>query len=137
MLHCLHGDAMALFKGYGVAVKGVFDTGVADSLALSRHSGANRGLGTVLTDWLGDEVVKLTYKGGFTHEPGIWDRRPLTQRMFVYAYEDVTYCNRLYRRLRTELQQQGLLELTFLLSQQRAPPYTCLLYTSTSPRDKD
>ena len=124
VLHCLHGDAMALFKGYGVAVEGVFDTGVADSLALSRHSGANRGLGTVLTDWLGDEVVKLTYKGGFTHEPGIWDRRPLTQRMFVYAYEDVTYCNRLYRRLRTELQQQGLLDLTFLLSHQRAPPYT-------------
>ena len=94
VLHCLHVDAMALFKGYGVTVEGVFDMGVADSLALSGHSGANRGLGTVFTDWLGDEVVKLTYKGGFTHEPGIWDRRPLTWRMFVYAYEDVTYCNR-------------------------------------------
>ena len=41
VLHCLHVDAMALFKGYGVTVEGVFDMGVADSLALSGHSGAN------------------------------------------------------------------------------------------------
>ena len=124
ILHCLHGDAMALFKGYDVMLEGVFDTGLADAVALGKNSGSNRGLGVVLTDWLGADVVRLTYKGGFEHEPGIWDQRPLTKRMFIYAFEDVTYCNRLYQRLRSVLQQQGLLELVFQLSRQRAPPYT-------------
>lgn len=132
ILHCLHGDAMALFKGYDVMLEGVFDTAVADAVALSKNAGSNRGLGAVLTDWVGADVVRLTYKGGFEHVPGLWDQRPLTKRMFIYAYEDVTYCNRLYRRLKSVLQQQGLLELVFQLSRQRAPPFT--LKQSPKPR---
>eukprot|EP00966_Prymnesium_polylepis_P253806 5865981-Prymnesium_polylepis.1 len=47
---------------------------------------------------------------------------PLPPHLFVYAYEDVLFCNLLYETLAAELESQGLLELTFALSQQRSVP---------------
>ena len=41
----------------------------------------------------------------------MFEARPLPYYLFVYAYEDVTFCNRLYWRLREELQQHDLWEL--------------------------
>lgn len=122
VLHCCYGDAAALGDEYGIELQGIFDTGVADCLALDRHAGKPRGLGLVLRDWLGATNVQLTYKGTLVHEPGLWYRRPITHRLFTYAYEDVTYCNQLYRRLAAQVKSLGLYELTRALSQQRAPP---------------
>ena len=127
VLHCCYGDAAALFDEWGVTMRAVFDTSIADALVLSRHSGKPRGLGTVLKEWLGEQRVVLTYKGVLEHTPHLWDQRPLTVRLFTYAYEDVTYCNQLYERLSSLLRQQGMLELTFALSRQRCPPITLSL----------
>ena len=122
VLHCCYGDVGALFEGWGVLSRNVFDTSIGDAIALSRHPGKPRGLGVVLRDWLGEEQVRLTYKDTLEHSPTLFDTRPLTVRLFTYAYEDVTYCNQLYAQLRRALEQIGLLQLTFVLSQQRGPP---------------
>ena len=119
VFHCCYGDAAALFVEYGIELRGVFDTGIADCVALSRHPNKTRNLGVVISDWLG---VTLQCKGTFVHSDRVWDTRPLPEHMVVYAYEDVMHCNHLFRRMRATLQDQGLFELVCTLSQQRAPP---------------
>ena len=121
IFHCCYGDAAALFHEYGVVLQGIFDTGIADCIARAQHPQKARRLDRVLAHWLGDEVV-LSFKGQVQHEPGLWLIRPVTHPLFVYSFEDVTYCNRLATALRKQLQSQGLWELTLTLSQQRAPP---------------
>ena len=121
IFHCCYGDAAALFHEFGVVLQGVFDTGIADCLARSQHPQKARRLDRVLSYWLGDEVV-LSFKGQVQHEPGLWLIRPVTQRLFVYSYEDVKYCNRLATALRIQLQSLGLWDLMLTLSQQRVPP---------------
>ena len=122
VFHCCYGDASALYHEFSITLRGVFDTSIADCLALSRHPGKPRGLGTVIKEWLGDENVQLNQKGKVEHVPGLWLIRPLTWRLFEYAYEDVTYCNVLYAAQRAQLERLGLVQLTFALSLQRAPP---------------
>ena len=122
VFHCCYGDAAALFHEFKVTLKGVFDTGVADSVALAQHVNKARRLDTVIYHWLGDNSAHLQYKGKLVHSPGLWFQRPLGQRLFVYAYEDVVFCNALYVAQRNQLRAQGLLELTFALSAQRCPP---------------
>ena len=48
------------WQGCDVMLEGVFDTGLADAVALGKSSGSNHGLGVVLADWLGADVVRLT-----------------------------------------------------------------------------
>ena len=121
IFHCCYGDAAALFHEYGVVLRGIFDTGIADCIARAQHPQKARRLDRVLTYWLGEEVV-LSFKEQVQHEPGLWLTRPVTYPLFVYSFEDVTYCNRLATVLRTQLQSQGLWGLALTLSQQRAPP---------------
>ena len=73
VLHCCYGDVGALFEGWGVLSRNVFDTSIGDALALSRHPGKPRGLGVVLRDWLGEEQVRLTYKDTLEHSPTLFD----------------------------------------------------------------
>ena len=121
VFHCCYGDTAALYHNYGILVANVFDTGVADSLCMNRHANKPRGLGKVLIDWLGDTVVTLSYKGSMEWTDDLWEPRPLTPKLFVYSYEDVTYCNLLYLRLSAQLSELGLSDLCKQLSQQRAP----------------
>ncbi|MDC0525706.1 hypothetical protein OAO87_01810 [bacterium] len=122
IFHCCYGDATALYQCYGVTLRRVFDTAIADCVALSQNANKSRGLGKTLIAWLGPDVVKLHFKDVVEHTPDLWDQRPLSTKHFIYAYEDVTYCNQLYLRLYSVLSGLGLLELVFTLSQQRAPP---------------
>ena len=121
VFHCCYGDAAALFYEYGVVLQYILDTGIADCVARAQHPQKARRLDRVLTYWLGDAVI-LTFKGQVQHEPGLWLIRPVTEQLFVYAYEDVTYCNLLATSLRTTLQSQGLWDLVLTLSLQRTPP---------------
>ena len=57
----------------------------------------------------------MQYKGTLIHEVGLWERRPLTRRLFTYAYEDVTYCNQLYSAMKQSLEEVGLHELVLEL----------------------
>ena len=117
--HCMTGDANALYVEYDIQVKGSFDTGIADCLL--RGSGFNRmrGLGTVIHEFLD---VPLTLKDSFKHIPRMFSWRPLPYNYFLYAYEDVAYCNQLYLVMRTALAARNLLELSLAHSAQRAPP---------------
>lgn len=122
VFHCCWGDVAALYRGYNIITRCVFDTSIADSLCLRAHPNSQRGLASVLYDWLGRDVVSLTHKGSFVHTDDTWFTRPLPSSFFVYAYEDTLYLGRLYRRLSSHLRDLGSLDLCFSLSQQRAPP---------------
>jgi hypothetical protein len=122
VLHCCYGDAAAFFVEYNISLKGVFDTSVADSLLMGRKHNIARRLDKVAIDYLGSDAVEMQYKGVIEHSPDLWYRRPLTMKLFTYAYEDVVPCNRLYIALRTQLCQHNLYELCLCLSQHRAPP---------------
>ena len=130
VFHCMHGDVNSLFQAYGVTVCNVFDTGIADSVLRLRAS--PRGLESVLADYV---KCELTYKGDFVHSPGLFQARPLPPDHFVYAYEDVLYCNHLYLQLRKALQLRGFLEYVMTRSQQICPPYSldAALPTSKPP----
>ena len=121
VFHCGHGDLAALYYEFRITVQHVFDTGIADGVLIEQHANKSRNLGKVLRDWVGSSV-KLHVKGQLVHIDHMWEQRPLILRHFVYAYEDVTYCNRLYRRQRAALKDSGMLELVEALSQQRSPP---------------
>ena len=128
VFHCCYGDATALYQCYGISLRCVFDTAIADCVALAQNANKSRSLSKTLITWLGADVVNLHFKGIVEHTPDLWDQRPLSTRNFIYAYEDVTYCNRLYSRLCAVLREQGVLELVFALSQQRVPPVSLPRY---------
>ena len=129
VLHCCYGDAAALLQ-HGIRLQPVFDTGVADSILIGRHYNSPRDLGTVLLHWLGEQAVHLSHKGKLVFTERMFQERPLPAHLFVYAYEDVLYCNLLYTTLRAALEERGLLELTLALSQQRCTP-TYATFTPT------
>ena len=122
VLHCCYGDCATLYREYGIKVQHVFDTGLADCILRYRKVNNQRGLEKVLDSFLGADCVTMQYKGTLIHEVGLWERRPLTRRLFTYAYEDVTYCNQLYSAMKQSLEEVGLHELVLELSQLRAPP---------------
>ena len=121
VLHCYYGDAAALFHEFGIVLKYVLDTGLGDCFARGQATHKVRRLDRVVTHYLGESAC-MSLKGQIDHEQGLWLRRPLTRRLFVYAYEDVIYCNRLATVMRAQLVKMGLWELTLALSLQRAPP---------------
>ena len=126
VLHSCHGDSYALRKEHHLVMTGVFDTAIADSILTQRHPGSSRGLGLVLVDWLGDDVVHLTHKGKLVHVPFMFNVRPLLLEHFVYSAEDVEYCVMLYSKMRAALVESGFLELTETLSEDRCQPITQL-----------
>ena len=122
VFHCCGGDSTALQEEYSLTVHNIFDTGIADMLLARRPAAVMRNLETVIRHWLSESVdVQMTFKGTMQFVPGMFNRRPLSRKHFVYSYEDVTYCNRLYERMQRELRLQDLVELTQVLSQQRVP----------------
>ena len=123
VLHACHGDAYALRVEHRIFMAQVFDTAIADAILLYRHPGCSRGLGAVLTEWLGDAVVHLTHKGKLVHVPFMFNVRPLTLEHFVYSAEDVEYCVLLYNTLVAILRQRGFLELALTLSMDRCQPH--------------
>lgn len=124
VLHCCHGDAAALGYEYGIKLQHIFDTGLADVLLRRQGPFVLRNLETVLLDWLGASTVQMSFKGTLHHVPYMFEQRPLPLHIFIYAYEDVTFCNLLYRCLSSALRQNGIFELASTLSQQRAPHST-------------
>lgn len=120
VLHCCYGDTSSLYHEYGIHVRNILDTGLADCMLQRFQTNKARGLAVVLKDWLGD--VTLTHKGQITFEENIFLRRPIHPHLFVYAYEDVVFCGALYQRQVQELRKEGIHELACTLSQQRCPP---------------
>ena len=120
VLHCCHGDASSLFVQYGIKLSGAFDTGIGDAL-LAGHS-SNRGLSKVLRTYLSEEEATLTHKGSLVHVPELFAERPLPYNLFVYAYEDVTACNKLFWSQRRLLEERNLFELACALTDKRCPP---------------
>ena len=67
VVHSGGGDATALYAIYGVGLRNVFDTCIADTFL--RGARVSRGLGTVLEEWLG---VHRPEKKTFEHTDTIW-----------------------------------------------------------------
>ena len=122
VLHCCYGDASSLHIQFGIELTSVFDTSVADSLLMGRHFNSPRDLGTVLLHHLGEQAVHLTHKGKLVFFDRMFEQRPLPPHLFVYSYEDVLFCNELYRTMRAALLERDLMSLTMALSIQRCPP---------------
>jgi hypothetical protein len=122
VVHCCYGDAASLRIEHGIMLDGAFDTGVTDSVLRGASPNANRGLGTVLREWLSEAVVHLTHKGKLVHVPFMFNVRPLSLEHFVYSAEDVEYCIELFKVMRTALVRLGLLELVVTLSNDRCTP---------------
>ena len=122
ILHSGYGDSSALFLKYGINLRGIFDTSLADCVACSRSVARQRGLQETLVAWLGEQQGTLSHKGDVEHSRGLWNKRPLTKQRFEYAYEDVTLCTQVYRLQHAFLRKQDTLEYVFAGSQQRAPP---------------
>ena len=139
--HCCRGDASAIFGRFRILPAGWFDTSVADALVSDRHPFAPRSLGTVISAHL-PEVV-LDHKGTVVHEHDTWTRRPLTQKLFEYAYQDVSFCISLYLVLCQKLEERcfsdlplaaggntisstarHFIDLSFMLTTVSIPPYT-------------
>jgi hypothetical protein len=120
VLHCSYGDAGTLFTEYDIRMQGVFDTGVADCVLRRVGLNRQRKLDTVIDSFL--EGAAMTHKSTFKHIPHMFATRPLPKEYFEYAYEDVIHCNRLYKAMKTRLQEHGLFELVLRLSALRSPP---------------
>ena len=121
VLHCCCGDASALWVEYGVKLRHIFDTGLVDTLIRRGEVNQQRGLEKVTVHWLGKEQVQMTHKGKLLFEDRMFEVRPLTGRLFTYAYEDVVYLGRVYWAMMEELRRQDIYELARLLAQQRSP----------------
>ena len=126
--HCCRGDTSVLFSRYGIMPVAFFDTGVADSLLRGRHPFSPRSLGTVLAHYVPGCVME--HKGKFNHESDTWTRRPITRRLFEYAYQDVIFCVKLYDALVASLLvttgtafPNRLIDLCFTLTRVNLPPY--------------
>ena len=99
IVHCGRGDGLTLFGRFGITPRCFFDTGVADAFVVGHHPFSGRSLGTVLRCHLDPSCLQLEHKGILDHGPDTWARRPITQRLFEYAYQDVYNCVALYYAL--------------------------------------
>ena len=120
IVHSGRGDALSLQSLFGLSLSNVFDTAVADSILTSRHMSKGRGLKRCLQDALGDSIA-LDVKGQlvFDHDVDIFVERPLTSRLFTYAFQDVIFCPDLFRVQWTQLSCRQMLDLSFVVSSQR------------------
>ena len=128
LVHCGRGDGLTLFGKYGVNPKGFFDTGVADALVVGRHPFSARGLGPVLRSYVSD--LRLDHKGSFEHNYDTWTKRPITIRLFEYAYQDVCNCIPLYHSLLSRMaaicpaNPSCLADLTLAITASSLPPFS-------------
>ena len=127
VLHCCSGDASALYNEYGIELNCILDTGATDVLLRRGAQNVMRNLEVVLKHWLGKDAVQMALKGSMQFIPGMFNQRPLPGHLFVYAYQDVVYCNKAYQHMCAELRRQDLYELAFVTAQARSPAYTISL----------
>jgi hypothetical protein len=120
IVHCSYGDASSLFNEYGIRLQGGFDTGVADCVLRGVGLNRQRRLDKVIHEYVPHATMQ--HKGTVEFVHGMFAQRPLPRKLFEYSYEDVIYCNELYKEMRAQLQHSGQLELVIALSALRAPP---------------
>lgn len=122
--HSGRGDTLSLKSLFGIELSNGFDTAVADSLLKARELHSRRQLAVTLYDALGD--VPLAVKGQleFRHDYDIFQQRPLSYRMFQYAYEDVLYCCSLYYSLHSALRLKGYGALITAACDAERPPFS-------------
>ena len=129
LIHAGRGDGLTLFGRYGITPRGFFDTGIADALVVGRHPFSARGLGTVLRSYITKDL-DLDHKGVLQHEFDTWTKRPITIRLFQYAYQDVSNCIQLYYALLDRmsllcpLNPRCLVELAFAITAASQPPFS-------------
>ncbi len=98
IMHGADYDLRLLRKHHEFVPSAIFDTMLAARLLGERQFG----LGALVEKWLGAKLDKGLQKAD-------WARRPLTERMEIYARTDTHYLKPLADKLRLELQQTGRL----------------------------
>jgi len=98
IMHGADYDLRLLRKHHEFVPSAIFDTMLAARLLGERQFG----LGALVEKWLGVKLDKGLQKAD-------WARRPLTERMEIYAREDTHYLKPLADKLKLELQQKGRL----------------------------
>jgi ribonuclease D len=98
IMHGADYDLRLLHKHHEFVPSAIFDTMLAARLLGERQFG----LGSLVEKLLGAKLDKGPQKAD-------WARRPLTERMAIYARNDTHYLKPLADRLRLELQQKGRL----------------------------
>ena len=128
IVHCGRGDGLTLFGRYGITLRSFFDTGVADALVVGHHPFSGRNLGAVLRSHVAPHLLRLDHKSSFEHAADTWTRRPITVRLFEYAYQDVYNCISLYCALIDRMSllcpqnPRCLVDLTFSITATSQPP---------------
>jgi len=98
IMHGADYDLRLLRKHHEFVPSAIFDTMLAARLLGERQFG----LGSLVEKMLGAKLDKGPQKAD-------WARRPLTERMEIYARKDTHYLKSLADRLKLELQQKGRL----------------------------
>lgn len=98
IMHGADYDLRLLRKHHEFVPSAIFDTMLAARLSGERQFG----LGALVEKWLGAKLDKGLQKAD-------WARRPLPERMEIYARKDTRYLKPLADKLKVELQQKGRL----------------------------
>ncbi|MCO4759940.1 MAG: ribonuclease D [Myxococcales bacterium] len=98
--HALHNDLEIIYLKYGVLLQGVFDTQIAASFL-------GYGLQIGLTGLLREIADVRLPKGA---QMADWSRRPLPERQWTYAANDVRYLPKIHHVLATDLAARGRTE---------------------------
>ena len=117
VFHSGHNDFRVLFYGYGITVRGAFDTSIADAVLRGKHHNSSRGLASVLQDWVGNEA-HLPLKGSVEFD--LIFQRPLSYKFYCYSYQDVLYGAAAFFRMTEHLKSMHAEELVLELSSNRA-----------------
>ena len=80
-------DCTVLRRDFGIEVTSCFDTAIADGILRGVHYSQGRSLGTLCAHWLGSTVMQ--HKDDMVFRPRMFKPRPLSLKLFDYAWQDV------------------------------------------------
>lgn len=101
IIHAADNDIRLLNRDYGFVFENIFDTQKAASILGHKHLS----LASVIFQVLGIELMKTK-----RIQRSQWDIRPLSDEQKKYAARDTEHLFALYRKLKSDLEEKGLLD---------------------------
>ena len=103
VMHAAGSDIRLLHIEHDIQITRLFDTAIADALAMGRQPHEVRNLGVVTAHWVPHHGMHR--KGTIPNiaKSGLFRQRPLPDNLFEYAYQDVAWMEELYIALHDRL----------------------------------
>ena len=122
--HAAHGDCITVLLDWSYQIAPVFDTALAHTILKHGRISSYAGLAQVLHTYT--PHVALTHKENvqFLRYYDIFTQRPLPQRLFEYAYEDVLYLCSLYSIMKPLVRLSGLKDFVQASMMERTSGYS-------------